>query len=313
MRRIGCVAAWHRAYHSVIPAFWSCVPVGGKGEKVAMAIWRERGQHGMLSRARACSHGIRKGGERVIEAWIFDLDGTLVQTERLKALSYARAAIELRPGEIDEDEVLEAFKQVVGRSRQEVAEALLERFGLREAARARVEQYGVHEPWQAFVQIRLGYYHAMLEDPQVLLANQWPHNMALLQAARQAGCKVALVTMSTCEQARHVLRALRLAKAFDFVATRDDVEFGKPNPEIYHLALRALKVPADRAVAIEDSAVGVQAALAAGVHVVAVATPFTREGLHALGSLPPEWIVDEAQALPQVVQRIVDHELHHGG
>ncbi len=249
----------------------------------------------------------------MIEALIFDLDGTLVQTERLKALSYARAAIELRPGAVDEDEVLAAFKQVVGRSRQEVAEALLKRFGLQEAARARVAQYGVHEPWQAFVQIRLGYYHAMLKDPQVLLADQWPHNIALLQVARRAGCKVALVTMSTCVQARHVLEALKLGDAFDFVATRDDVEMGKPDPEIYRLALQALKVPADRAVAIEDSPVGVRAALAAGVHVVAVATPFTRDGLHALHSLPPEWIVDEADALPRVVERMVEHQVHHGG
>jgi len=43
---------------------------------------------------------------------IFDLDGTLVQTERLKALSYARAAVELCPIQLSEAEVLEAFKEV---------------------------------------------------------------------------------------------------------------------------------------------------------------------------------------------------------
>ena len=36
----------------------------------------------------------------MIRAMIFDLDGTLVQTERLKALSYARAAVELCPDDI---------------------------------------------------------------------------------------------------------------------------------------------------------------------------------------------------------------------
>lgn len=57
---------------------------------------------------------------------IFDLDGTLVQTERLKALSYARAAVELRSFASDQDgaysleesEVVETFKEVVGLSRQ---------------------------------------------------------------------------------------------------------------------------------------------------------------------------------------------------
>jgi beta-phosphoglucomutase-like phosphatase (HAD superfamily) len=44
----------------------------------------------------------------MIRAVIFDLDGTLVQTERLKALSYARAAVELCPYTVGEDQVLEA-------------------------------------------------------------------------------------------------------------------------------------------------------------------------------------------------------------
>jgi len=49
---------------------------------------------------------------------IFDLDGTLVETEELKALSYAPTAVELRP-DLDEKEVVEAFKDFVGLSRQE--------------------------------------------------------------------------------------------------------------------------------------------------------------------------------------------------
>jgi len=82
----------------------------------------------------------------MIRAVIFDLDGTLVETEELKALSYARAAVELRP-ELNEAEVVEAFKDVVGLSRQEVAMALLQRFGLEAAARARMAEFGVSAPW----------------------------------------------------------------------------------------------------------------------------------------------------------------------
>ena len=60
------------------------------------------------------------GGGRVIRAFIFDLDGTLVETEELKGLSYARAATELRP-DLSEEEVLGAFTDLVGLSRQEDA------------------------------------------------------------------------------------------------------------------------------------------------------------------------------------------------
>ncbi|MFO7681063.1 MAG: hypothetical protein R6X34_13525 [Chloroflexota bacterium] len=60
---------------------------------------------------------------------VFDLDGTLVQTERLKAISYAWAARILHP-ELEETAVIAAFKDVVGLSRREVALGLMTRFGL---------------------------------------------------------------------------------------------------------------------------------------------------------------------------------------
>jgi phosphoglycolate phosphatase-like HAD superfamily hydrolase len=81
----------------------------------------------------------------MILAFVFDLDGTLVETEELKALSYARAAIELRPDLVEAD-VVEAFKDFVGRSRQEVATGLVRRFGLEEAARSRMSKFGVMMP-----------------------------------------------------------------------------------------------------------------------------------------------------------------------
>jgi NAD(P)-dependent dehydrogenase (short-subunit alcohol dehydrogenase family) len=101
----------------------------------------------------------------MIRAFVFDLDGTLVETEQLKALSYARAATALRP-DLNEGEVIAAFGDLVGLSRQEVAVGLMRRFGLEEAARARMAEFGVDKPWQAYVQIRLGIYEEMLGDPK---------------------------------------------------------------------------------------------------------------------------------------------------
>jgi beta-phosphoglucomutase len=249
----------------------------------------------------------------VIKAMVFDLDGTLVQTERLKALSYARAAIELgsfgsaqdRPYTLSEPDAVAAFKDLVGLPRREVAQGLVERFGLDEAARSRMAEFGVETPWQAYVQVRMRFYDAMLADPEVLRSNQWPHNVALLQTARQAGCKVGLATMSRCQQAQRVLEILDLGNAFDFVATRDDVEHGKPDPEIYLLVAQELGVAASECLVIEDSPAGVKAALSAGMHVVAVSTPFTREGLHQAGLLPAGHIVDDPSLLTQVVEHVV--------
>lgn len=122
----------------------------------------------------------------MIRAMIFDLDGTLVQTEKLKALSYAKAAVELCPYNLGEQEVVEAFKDVVGQSRREVGKFLVERFDLVEKAQSRMDEFGVKTAWQAYVQVRLAIYEDLLADPEVIRRNQWPYNVALLQEARRA-------------------------------------------------------------------------------------------------------------------------------
>jgi len=244
----------------------------------------------------------------VIKAMIFDLDGTLVQTEKLKALSYARAAVELRP-EINERMVIEAFKNVVGQSRHQVAKALLSRFDLEEAASARMTEFSVDTPWQAYIQVRMRIYGETLMDPQILLNNQWPHNVALLQRARKTCEKVGLATMSYCPQVQHVLDLLGLQEQFDFVASRDDVENGKPDPEIYLLVAAELGMHPSNCLVIEDSPAGVKAALAAGMSCIAVATPFTHKVLHAANLLDDRWIVDNPNDLFNVVDQMLATQL----
>jgi beta-phosphoglucomutase len=238
----------------------------------------------------------------MIRAMIFDLDGTLVQTERLKAISYARAAAELCPHEISEQLVIGAFKEVVGLPRQEVAQTLVDRFDLQEKAADRMKEFGVSTPWQAFIQVRLEHYENMLTDPQVLLDHRWPHNLQLLDEARKANCLTGLATMSSCRQAQRVLEILDLHAAFDFVATRDDVNQGKPDPEIYNLVASELDAAAQQCLVIEDSPAGVRAALAAGMMCIAVTTPFTRAAVHEQELLDERWVVDDPEQLLTVVQ-----------
>jgi HAD superfamily hydrolase (TIGR01509 family) len=237
---------------------------------------------------------------------IFDLDGTLVQTERLKAYSYAKAIQELSPVPVDEETILEEFKEVVGLSRREVAQGLIQTFNLESQSRALMAEFGVFTPWQAFTQIRLQYYEQMLIDPHVIVDNVWPHNMELLAEARRSGCKVGLATMSYCPQVNRIIDALGLHTAFDFVASREDVENGKPDPEIYCLVATELNVPAHECLVIEDSPTGVRAALAAGMKVVAVTTPFTKAAFQKSELLDRRWIVDDPSILPRVVMDLME-------
>jgi HAD superfamily hydrolase (TIGR01509 family) len=240
-----------------------------------------------------------------INAFVFDLDGTLVQTERLKAQSYAKAAVDLCPNDVTEAEVIEAFKDVVGESRKTVATTLMERFDLEDAAAERMTDLDVDAPWQAFVQVRLDYYETLVQDPTVLRENRWPHTLSLLDRAREHQCAVGLATTSRRRQAGHVLNVLGLEDAFDVVATADEVVRTKPHPEIYRLCAVELGVAPEHMLAIEDSPTGTRAALSAGLHCVALGTPFTEARLRAESPLDDRWIVTHPSALLDTVDALL--------
>jgi len=248
-------------------------------------------------------------------AVIFDLDGTLVQTEKLKAISYGKAVAELTDGAASESDVIAAFKDVVGRSRQEVSMHLVSEFNLEQRAASRLGELGVERSWQVLARLRLRIYERMLEDPEVLRSNQWPHNVELLKRVRKNRCSVALATMSHCRQATRVLDVLGFRDDFDFVATRDDVENPKPDPEIYLLVSSELEVPPQECLVIEDSPAGVQAAKAAGMDVIAVTTPFTREKFREKELLDRRFVVEDPADLPHVMwERLLAHQREtHGG
>ena len=239
----------------------------------------------------------------MIRAFIFDLDGTLVETEKLKAISYAGAATELRP-ELDEREVEAAFADFVGLSRQEVAVGLMQRFGLEEAARARMEEYGVTKPWQAYVKVRLRIYEKLLSDPDHVTSVRYPHNLALLSEVRREGYPTALATQSHKDEALQVLGILGIVDEFDVIATREDVEHGKPSPEMYLLVARELGVEPGECLAIEDSPAGIQSALAAGTQAIAVTTELTRQKFRDSDVLDRSHVVDDPRNLPDLVRRL---------
>ncbi|MBN1667586.1 MAG: HAD family phosphatase [Anaerolineales bacterium] len=243
----------------------------------------------------------------MIRAVIFDLDGTLIQTERLKAQSYARAAVQLKPGFFSEEEAFATFADFVGGSREEVARGMLNRLGLEEAAKARISDFSASEPWQVYVRLRLRIYEQIVSDEALLQQSAWKHNVALLNQVRAANCKVGLATMSHCPQVERSLRALGLEGAFDFIATREDVENPKPDPEIYQLVTRSLGVLPRESLIVEDSVSGVKAALAAGALVLAVATPLTRHQLHESGSLDDHHIVDSPDQLQERMAHLMNH------
>ena len=243
----------------------------------------------------------------MIAAVIFDLDGTLVETEEIKAISHARVVTELNP-EVSEEEVISAYSEdLVGHPRQEVSEAMMQRFGLEDPIRERVGETGEEEePWQALVRIRRGYYEELLKDSDLLLEKRYPHNIELLHELRKEGYPTACATMSHLRQVERVLSVLELEDVFDVVVTMDDVEHGKPAPEIDLLAAKKMGFPPEEFLVVEDSAAGVQAAVAAGMAVVAVPTDITRKGVQAADALDHRWIADDPETLSDVIRERIE-------
>ena len=97
----------------------------------------------------------------------------------------------------------------------------------------------------------------------------------LVQAASSLGLRLALASNSPLYSVRDTLRPIGLLDCFAVLATGDQVARTKPAPDAYLMALQLLGVPAGCALAIEDSAVGFQAASAAGIACVVVPNEVT--------------------------------------
>ncbi|MFD6225320.1 HAD-IA family hydrolase [Streptomyces sp. NPDC060232] len=201
-----------------------------------------------------------------LRAVLFDMDGTLVDTEQLWWDTVAEAAQRLGHVLVDADQ-----PDVLGRSVEHTAGVLAARSG----APAAVIAAELHRAFAERVRTRV-----------VPL----PGALALLGALHDEGVPTALVTASPREVAETVVAALAEAGhgGFTVTVTADDTALTKPNPDPYLAACRALRVPPAACVAVEDTPTGVASAEAAGCRVLAVPSVARIDpapGLTVLGSL----------------------------
>lgn len=111
-----------------------------------------------------------------------------------------------------------------------------------------------------------------------------PGVLALMAQARAAGLQQAIATTTSRGNVQALMSSLlgeRWRAGFAAVVCGEDVERKKPDPQVYHQALAQLGVAAHEALALEDSAPGLAAAVAAGVPVL-----LTRSAAGAVGPMP---------------------------
>ena len=192
-------------------------------------------------------------------ALLFDLDGTLIDSDPLHAPVFIEMFAALgRP--IDEDYYL---SQIHGRQNADT-------FG-RHFPHLDADELGDRK--EAIFRERLGDSHPPM-----------PGLPDLIDRAKALGLRTALVTNAPRENADAMLTAIGMAGSLDTIVLADDCPRGKPAPDPYLEALRRLDVPAEKAIAFEDSPSGIAAAVAAGIYTVGIMSSLTADALREAGA-----------------------------
>jgi len=121
------------------------------------------------------------------------------------------------------------------------------------------------------------HYLALLEAGRIPLR---PGVADLIAEARDAGLRLAIATTTTPENVTTLLSASLAPKAadwFEVIGAGDIVPKKKPAPDIYHWVLTQLGLPADACLAIEDSANGLKSATAARLPTVVTTSVYTAD------------------------------------
>lgn len=103
-----------------------------------------------------------------------------------------------------------------------------------------------------------------------------PGVLDYIREAKRLGLKLGVASSSPRSWVEEHLARLGILKEFDSIICSEDAIRVKPDPELYLLALAALGLRPEEAIALEDSPNGITAAKGAGIFCVAVPNPVTR-------------------------------------
>ena len=206
----------------------------------------------------------------MLRALIFDVDGTLADTEEWHRQAFNAAFSELG---LDWQWSPQQYRQLLDVSGGK------ERLGhfIASLPLAPDARRGLLESVPMLHAVKTRIYKELIESGHLPFR---PGVLRLLAAARARGLKIAIATTTTQDNVDALLDAApggRRAHAFDAIGAGDMVEHKKPAPDIYNLVLGTLRVPRHECVAFEDSVNGLRAAKAAGLFTIVTPTQWNHD------------------------------------
>ena len=183
----------------------------------------------------------------MLSAILFDLDGTLANTDPLHFSIWQEMLAELGL-QIDR-----AFyqKNISGRVNEEILQDILPQLSIQQGlqfAEKKERRYRESVP----------------------TLSPTPGLDKLLQWIQQHKLQQAVVTNAPRNNAVHTLEVLELTSTFPTVILAEDAPPGKPDSAPYQLALSRLGVDSNKAIAFEDSTIGIHSAVAAGIYTIGI-------------------------------------------
>ena len=185
----------------------------------------------------------------MIRAVVFDLDGTLIDTEKLFIRFWQEAANEMGYPMRREHALM------IRGMAQDRAEALL-----KETVSPSFDYVAVRERRTELMEAFVAQHGVELK----------PGARELLEALRGWGIRIGLATAINLPRAEACLKATGLYPYFDAVTVAAMVPRGKPAPDIYIEAARRLGVAPEEAIGVEDAPSGIRAVRASGLYTVLV-------------------------------------------
>jgi HAD superfamily hydrolase (TIGR01509 family) len=206
----------------------------------------------------------------MLNALIFDVDGTLADTEAAHRAAFNSAfAQEGMDWHWDEALYTRLLDVSGGKER------LLHYWGIRHPEVRDVGGAGVRDTLGRLHELKTAAYEAMVNDGAVSLR---PGVLPLIEEAHEAGLHLAIATTTSPVNIAALLRGAigpDWRQFFGIVEDASTAAIKKPHPMVYLQTLRRLQLPASQCIAFEDSANGLQAARAAGLLTVITPTRFT--------------------------------------
>ena len=200
-------------------------------------------------------------------AVIFDIDGTIVDNMHLHAEAFAVFAERHGLPPLTKDD----RARLDGRRNSEIFPILFKR----EVPR---------DEWLAYEHEKEGLYRELSKGRLSPMKGL----LELIDRLRGDRIPMALATSAPKANVVHTLAELDLASAFPVIVRGDEVARGKPAPDVFIEAARRLGIDPADCLVFEDAPMGVEAAKAAGMSVVALTTSFNEEQFRALPQPPDE-------------------------